>query len=407
MSRWITVKGTHVLIKDGQTVEDALDKHFGKRKEGVKEEKSKDDYNDVMGASADYQKQVDEKHNKAVEHLKGLNKKIPQSMDEAEELWRSVFDEYDKEPTKNNEVWGSKYQPIYDSYEAIYDKFAKDEWVNNKKPSETLIEGIDNADAQEVIESAKEDWVTNEKDEKIWNSLSNDDKYLLGMSNDIGFWYDNIMDNEEVKAHYDELVAKFNGKEEQPSEEDRFKNVGHKEELDTTVNTLLKEGKTKDQIKSYLKGFPTVEFDSEMDAYTDYLIDNYNKNENTPKQRDLGKEQAYSKYLDGADSSAKQILDYIDKQDNDYKNALLGRLKSDLNSYYNGFMGENQLWGGNLDETEAYYNILADELKQDKSDIEKLRNQSAKKKPVYWENEQKRKIQGEKNKAEKMFGLKF
>lgn len=50
------------------------------------------------------------------------------------------------------------------------------------------------------------------------------------------------------------------------------KNIPHKEELEKTVNTLLKEGKNKEQIKNYLKGFNTVTYTDEMDKYVDSLV---------------------------------------------------------------------------------------------------------------------------------------
>ena len=50
------------------------------------------------------------------------------------------------------------------------------------------------------------------------------------------------------------------------------KNIPHKEELEKTVNTLLKEGKNKEQIKNYLKGFDTVTYTDEMDKYVDSLV---------------------------------------------------------------------------------------------------------------------------------------
>ena len=62
---------------------------------------------------------------------------------------------------------------------------------------------------REVIEGSKEDWVKTPEDEKVWNSLSDDEKYLLGMSNDMGFWGDEISDNEESKKQYDEISSKF------------------------------------------------------------------------------------------------------------------------------------------------------------------------------------------------------
>ena len=51
------------------------------------------------------------------------------------------------------------------------------------------------------------------------------------------------------------------------------KDFPHKQELDTTVKTLLKEGKNKEQIKNYLKGFNTITYTDEMDSYIDTFFD--------------------------------------------------------------------------------------------------------------------------------------
>ena len=53
-----------------------------------------------------------------------------------------------------------------------------------------------------------------------------------------------------------------------------YANVSHKRELEITVGTLLKEGKSKEQIKDYLKSFPTVYYDEPMDKYVDKLLEN-------------------------------------------------------------------------------------------------------------------------------------
>lgn len=73
--------------------------------------------------------------------------------------------------------------------------------AENKRLAETRIE--------DGGEEGEQDWVKTPEDKKVWNSLSDDDKYLLTMSSDMGFWYDEVLDNEEVYEHYQDLADKF------------------------------------------------------------------------------------------------------------------------------------------------------------------------------------------------------
>ena len=63
--------------------------------------------------------------------------------------------------------------------------------------------------SKEEIESGKDRWVKTEEDEKVWNSLSDKDKEFLVLSNDMGFWFDEIKGNEELEDRYEELKSKF------------------------------------------------------------------------------------------------------------------------------------------------------------------------------------------------------
>lgn len=98
---------------------------------GKKEQETQ--YEDINGASAKFQKETNDKAVEAKNKLKSLNRSIPKNIDEAESMWQSVFEEYNKEPKKSNEVWDTKYQPIYDLYESIYDDFATKDYVEKMK----------------------------------------------------------------------------------------------------------------------------------------------------------------------------------------------------------------------------------------------------------------------------------
>lgn len=83
----------------------------------------------------------------------------------------------------------------------------------------------------------------------------------------------------------DDAIATL-GKEQPTHSGSGGKDFEHKKELTTTVNTLLKEGKNKDQIKNYLKGFNTVTYTEEMDKYVDSLIDFDNDYESDLEEED-------------------------------------------------------------------------------------------------------------------------
>ena len=70
----------------------------------------------------------------------------------------------------------------------------------------------DEEDKQEklgYIEEGRERWVVTPEDEKVWDSLSDSDRLFLTYSDDMGYWYDNIMDREELMDAYLELASKF------------------------------------------------------------------------------------------------------------------------------------------------------------------------------------------------------
>lgn len=113
--------------------------------------------------------------------------------------------------------------------------------VKNNEKQDSLEED-EYDDRKEIIENGKEDWVKTSEDEKVWNSLSNDDKYLLSMSGDMSFWYDEVMDNEDVKQYYDEISSKFsmNKKAESIEEEKEKQSLNNPQ---TSANNNQKSSK--------------------------------------------------------------------------------------------------------------------------------------------------------------------
>lgn len=59
------------------------------------------------------------------------------------------------------------------------------------------------------MEEGRERWVVTPEDEKVWDSLSDSDRLFLTYSDDMGYWFDNIMDREELMDAYMELATKF------------------------------------------------------------------------------------------------------------------------------------------------------------------------------------------------------
>ena len=121
---------------------------------------------------------------------------------------------------------------------------------------------------QEEIESGKDRWVETKEDEKVWNSLSDEDKELLVLSNDMGAWFDEIQPNDDLLDRYYELRYKFS----------RFKNPDNKlkedwahfEFKDGSNSYIAKTEKEKqrilkkygDKVKEIKKGFYIIEDNS-------------------------------------------------------------------------------------------------------------------------------------------------
>lgn len=124
-----------------------------------------------------------------------------------EQVYRNADTDYskdldeDKQEDLPNHLKDADYQEGHD-YELDGLRERDEQGLNNDGPSEDDYK-------QEIIENAKEDWVKTPEDEELWNSLSDENKYLLAMSNDMGFWFDEISDNEDFKKQYDEISSKF------------------------------------------------------------------------------------------------------------------------------------------------------------------------------------------------------
>lgn len=61
----------------------------------------------------------------------------------------------------------------------------------------------------DIIEDGEYQWVRTAEDKKVWDSLSDDDKYLISMSDDMGTWFDDVSDDEDIYDRWYELASKF------------------------------------------------------------------------------------------------------------------------------------------------------------------------------------------------------
>lgn len=132
--------------------------------------------------------------------------------------------------------------------------------------------------------------------------------------------YGEVPDKEEEPEEYKQYMESYNkwlknggssNNYENDDEETTYANLPHKRELETTVNTLLKEGKNKEQIKNYLKSFPTVDYDEQMDKYVDKLLENpNNEEENKDKPYD------FDKWAKETGSQKENHIAYIDTNKN-------------------------------------------------------------------------------------------
>lgn len=77
----------------------------------------------------------------------------------------------------------------------------------------------------EIIAQGKADWVKTDEDEKVWNALTDDDKFLLSMSSDMGFWFDEIQGNEEIEDRYYELESKFSSSKIEESNKTKHRKI--------------------------------------------------------------------------------------------------------------------------------------------------------------------------------------
>lgn len=128
-------------------------------------------------------------------------------------------------------------------------------WFNNTY-NESLKESLQVL-TQEEIESGKDRWVETEEDEKVWNSLPDEDKELLVLSNDMGTWFDEIQPNDDLLDRYYDLRYKFS----------KFKNPAN----NLKESTQTKLDKAYGRIIVLLDGDFAFFFDKEAEKLSDIL----------------------------------------------------------------------------------------------------------------------------------------
>lgn len=62
---------------------------------------------------------------------------------------------------------------------------------------------------EEIIENGYDEFVETDEDDEEWNKLSEDEKYLLSMSNDMGFNFDEMNDIPDLREKVEELQSRF------------------------------------------------------------------------------------------------------------------------------------------------------------------------------------------------------
>lgn len=152
---------------------------------------------------------------------------------------------------------------------------------------------------KEIIELGKERWVKTPKDEEVWDSLSDDDKYFLSMSNDMGFWFDDIQGNEEFEDRYYQLSSKFS------------KSKSIEESLDDEAD--------------YFNGEDTNESDNEIEY--DDEIEIYGLDEQLEKETDPKKKEEIQVEIDRVDKE----INYADDHNNPAEVIKLQQEMSELN----------------------------------------------------------------------------
>ena len=90
------------------------------------------------------------------------------------------------------------YNFMFDNQEIFEDYIDFDDMYDDEK-----------AEREDIIIEGYDEFVETEEDEEEWNKLSEDEKYLLSMSTDMGFNFDELNENPEAKAKVEELQSRF------------------------------------------------------------------------------------------------------------------------------------------------------------------------------------------------------
>ena len=249
---WVTTDtGSHVFIESGKSFDEAVSDAFGKENVG-KYKKKKITVEEVVD-------KMTENGTKEVNLNAGTIARASNGELTEEEVhkWFEDNDEledYEAFDDDNDfENW--------DDEEDAYTKFKKS--VDGKY-ADDLIDTL-NLKGNKEAQNIKQDFINRKINvDTLHEKLQN-----ISKTNELP------LKKQLSKDEFDKLVG----------EED----FEHKNELTTTVNTLLKEGKNKEQIKNYLKQFGhNVTYTDQMDKYVDKLVDAQNEDDKNSTISNLG-----------------------------------------------------------------------------------------------------------------------
>ena len=246
------------------------------------------------------------------------------------------------------------------------DDFERNVWEHLDDKDDEEEDEISDEDKmkKEVIEDGKENWVRNEKDQEVWDNLTDDEKYLLSISGDMGVWFDEIQGT-EAEEKYHELASKFSWTNENSKKKllemkqnkfysNLYSKVFNEDNKDFTDNDkafiikmyennntpekIVNEIKNTDYYKKMEKKSATLPFvdpDNEkvINQASQEFFNQITKGKNDAKFKN--KQITIITGLPGAGKSSEEIKPFLEKSvelDNDIAKAV----PSFANSYQNG-----------------------------------------------------------------------
>ena len=126
----------------------------------------------------------------------------------------NIVEEHKVEETPDSWIIDDTYEilkedgTVYYTMDHIGERGDFPQWIFEVKDELMRLENI-NESLEEIIKVGEKEWVRTPQDKIEWDRLTEDEKTLLSYSNDMGHWFDNIVDNEDLLNQYYDLANRF------------------------------------------------------------------------------------------------------------------------------------------------------------------------------------------------------